>query len=911
MKRQNYRFFLALVAGLMVVPPSAAAWSMPAFTQNKKVTQTSKHVAGHLGLLLAANALQVAMNAYYENQSKGLDTRSLPEALKDSWNAVLSPAAWSEHGAQIGKIFKKQVIKDQFGDGIRSASNELLDVGGMKLALGDYKLWSFLTALQLGFVAYSGVSLKKIFKTENARIAAEAAQQLAAQQLAAKNARIVEARKKAALRRIGTHVKGAAEQLAAERVEAVRLEAVRSSLIERYAALYRTPADCDFTEMTDAQLMDAIRSRNLVRFNRPSPQQGAKNLLISTLHGRGYSRDSLESMSQAELTDLFNSGVPAPLAAPRVPVLGAGASAGSGSTAPTATEVLPPSLLVDLVAIESQLSESPTAIFGVPNPKYPSAQAIEQIKTHLSRELTERFELPLTEISGKSNNDLVKLLKLKRSELEQISNGLKSLGCTDVDLLTPVQALERLVAIAKVVADKKKAARLKVEQQKAAVKIQAFARKNAAQRAFEATKKQIVNAQAVVRGWFGKKEAKKLIEKKEKVAALLDGFPSLDNDLSLLKADLALLSAELKPLNQFIDGVPFGCTDDQINAQVARQTRLRNALEHKIAEYNQVIAQKFEIVATPGMTQFQALFRGKKTRDQLAAQKVEAEAERLAAENAVRISADEVKFSIGELQSYSNSGPLVAKSLRVIEVNSSPNIKNLPEGEFLCYSKDFSRFWLVKKTKNSWKSSECLHGSFNDFDKLKDYIREIIQAESVEVVVEPQASAPVLGAGAGAGSSAEQSTVPARVLSSPEVQPDGTLVFDRLPKPEEVAELSDGKRVSIGEFEVAGIAAEAALQEATAREVRRQEKADAEAKAAVRARAIRLGNSTFEAGFDSYVELTKGMNLPPASDVDTKNLLYVVRPDGVFEWKNNRWQTLSKADVLLARARLSGLKKVK
>ena len=212
MKLHRNRLWLVMVAGLMLVPPSAiTAWSMPAFTQNKKVTQTSKHLAGHVALLIAANALQVAMNAYYENQSKGLDTRSVTEALKDSWNAVLSKVAWAEHSAKVGKIFKKQPTR-----GVQGAGDQLLDVGGVELAFGDYKLWSALAALQAAGLIYSGVSLKNTFKTENARIAAE--------QLAAENARI------------------AAEQLAAEQLAAARAARIEAFEQERLDARLKESA---------------------------------------------------------------------------------------------------------------------------------------------------------------------------------------------------------------------------------------------------------------------------------------------------------------------------------------------------------------------------------------------------------------------------------------------------------------------------------------------------------------------------------------------------------------------------------------------------------------------------------------------------------------------------------------------
>jgi hypothetical protein len=224
MKLHKNRLWLVMVASLMFVPPAAVArWRLPAqpeFTKNKKITQSAKHVAGHVAFLIAANALQVAMNAYYENQSKGLDTRSVTEALKDSWNAVFSKVAWQEHSAQVGKIFKKQVVKDPFGHGISSATNELLDVGGMKLALGDYKLWSALTALQVVGLIYSGVSLKKTFKTENARIAAEAAQQLATQQLATQQL----AAQQLATQQLATQ-QLAAQQLAAQQLAAQQLQA--------------------------------------------------------------------------------------------------------------------------------------------------------------------------------------------------------------------------------------------------------------------------------------------------------------------------------------------------------------------------------------------------------------------------------------------------------------------------------------------------------------------------------------------------------------------------------------------------------------------------------------------------------------------------------------------------------------
>ena len=102
------------------------------------------------------------------------------------------------------------------------------------------------------------------------------------------------------------------------------------------------------------------------------------------------------------------------------------------------------------------------------------------------------------------------------------------------------------------------------------------------------------------------------------------------------------------------------------------------------------------------------------------------------------------------------------------------------------------------------------------------------------------------------------------------------------------------------EFEAARVAAETAAREATEREVRRQRRAEA----------IKLGTATLDAGFDSYFQLTKGQELPSESDVVAKNLLYVVRSADVCQWRNSRWETLSRTDAQAARRILASLKKV-
>ncbi len=117
-----------------------------------------KQTAIHLFIFALIQAAQIGYNTYTGDQiTRGFDTRSNAEKIKQFFSAIADKNAWNEHFAQVKRIFRPEQTRDIVGTAAV--------VGGVHLAKTQYALWTGLMSVwAVGSGVYYPLALRN--KTE-------------------------------------------------------------------------------------------------------------------------------------------------------------------------------------------------------------------------------------------------------------------------------------------------------------------------------------------------------------------------------------------------------------------------------------------------------------------------------------------------------------------------------------------------------------------------------------------------------------------------------------------------------------------------------------------------------------------------------------------------------------------------
>ncbi|MBM3894491.1 hypothetical protein FJ366_02755 [Candidatus Dependentiae bacterium] len=174
------KFLLAVVASLVLAQAPIAGLSraeVAAIFSGVDKKTVGKHALSHVLIFMAIQAAQVGANAYRGTETRGVDTRTVVDKLREVGNALLTKEAWKDHYEQAKMSLQRQPTRDPLSAGVAAG------YAAWKAAMGVYVLGS---GFYYGASAFSSV---KGFRAEAVRLQREqeeAEKQRAEQEAAAK-----------------------------------------------------------------------------------------------------------------------------------------------------------------------------------------------------------------------------------------------------------------------------------------------------------------------------------------------------------------------------------------------------------------------------------------------------------------------------------------------------------------------------------------------------------------------------------------------------------------------------------------------------------------------------------------------------------------------------------------------------
>jgi|GEM_PF-5833945 len=223
------KFLLAVVASLVLAQAPIAGLSraeVAAIFSGVDKKTVGKHALSHFLIFMAIQAAQVGANAYRGTETRGVDSRTVVDKLREVGNALLTKEAWKDHYQQAKMSLQRQPTRDPLSAGVAAG------YAAWKTAMGLYVLGSGI------YYGASAVSSVKGFRAE----AAEEAR-LQREQDAARLQREQEEAARKVLREVAKE--------AAEKV--VRQEAARQEAARQGAARPPLPPSPDAAEQEAAE----------------------------------------------------------------------------------------------------------------------------------------------------------------------------------------------------------------------------------------------------------------------------------------------------------------------------------------------------------------------------------------------------------------------------------------------------------------------------------------------------------------------------------------------------------------------------------------------------------------------------------------------------------------------------------